>query len=117
MKPFAFIGKIPASKSMLLRLALVQSYFPYLKVNGQSVCDDVRLMHEALTDLFRGRDIQAGHSAAVLRFMALRASRIPGRHHLVGSKRLFERPQEELTRILMQLGVQSEFSPQSLTIE
>lgn len=102
---------------MLIRLALVQSYFPYLKVHGESACDDVRLMRQALADLFQGREIQAGQSGAVFRFMALRASRVPGRHRLVGSRRLFERPQEELTRILMQLGVQSQFSGESLVIE
>lgn len=102
---------------MMIRTALVQSYFPYLKVNGENSCDDVRFMREALADLFRGKEIQAGHSAAVLRFMALRASRVPGRHRLVGSPRLFERPQEELMRILMQLGVQSELTPGGLTID
>lgn len=117
MSPFAFVGKLEASKSMLIRLSLVQSYFPYLKVIGESQCDDVRFMRKALSDLFRGFEIDAGSSAAVLRFMALRASRVPGRHRIVGSKRLFERPHDELSRILLQLGVQSEFVDGGLNIE
>ena len=102
---------------MLIRLALVQSYFPYLKVHGESECDDVRFMRKALSDLFRGFEIHAGASAAVLRFMALRASRVPGRHRIVGSPRLFERPHDELSRILMQLGVRCEFADGGLNIE
>jgi 3-phosphoshikimate 1-carboxyvinyltransferase len=115
--PFSFVGKLPASKSMLNRLLLVKSYFPDLHVSGDSDADDVIKMQQAIGALHAGRDIDAGAAGTVLRFMALRASRVPGRHRIVGSPRLFTRAPEELARILWQLGVQAEFGPDSLILE
>jgi 3-phosphoshikimate 1-carboxyvinyltransferase len=114
---FAFVGKLPASKSILNRLLLVQSYFPALQVQGDSTCDDVRLMKQAIEDLKAGREINAGSAGTVLRFMALRASRQPGKHRLTGTKRLFERPQDELLKILRQVGVQAKLTADSLEME
>lgn len=117
MKPFAFVGKLPASKSMLNRLQLVQSYFSDFKIHGESAADDVALMRAAVSGLHSGQIIQAGAAGTVLRFMALRASRLPGRFEFTGTARLFARPQEELTRILRQLGVHAQLSESSLVVE
>lgn len=107
MSPFAFVGKVPASKSILNRALLIQSYFPYTQIDGDSHCDDVEDMREALVACAEGREIPVGAAGTVLRFMAFKASRKPGTHVLKGDKRLFERPQQELMRILQQLGVES----------
>lgn len=117
MSPLAFVGRLPASKSMMNRALLAQSYFPELKINGDSEADDVRFMKSALESLRSGGDIECGAAGTVLRFMAVRASRKPGKHVLKGSKRLFERPQEELLKIFNQLGVQARFGADSLEIE
>lgn len=117
MNRFAFVGKLPASKSILNRLLLARSYFPGLHIRGDSACDDVRLMKEAVAALDDGRDIETGRAGTVLRFMALRASRKPGRHRLTGHPRLFERPQEELVRIMRQMGVEARLNGNSLDIE
>jgi 3-phosphoshikimate 1-carboxyvinyltransferase len=114
---FAFVGKIPASKSMLIRALLIQSYFPNMVIEGDSNCDDVEDMREALAALEQGREIPVGAAGTVLRFMALKASRKPGTHVLKGDRRLFERPQQELTRILKQLGVESRLGEDFLEVK
>lgn len=117
VSPFAFIGRLPSSKSMMNRALIVQSYFPQLVVRGESLADDVILMREALLALQEGRDIFCGAAGTVLRFMALRAARVPGRHKLSGHPRLFQRPQEELIKILRQLSVEAHLGADYLEIE
>lgn len=117
MSPLAFVGKIDASKSMMNRALLAQSYEPSLKILGDAACDDVRLMKEAIVALKEGKEIFTGAAGTVLRFMALRASREPGKHVLRGEKRLFQRPQEELLKILKQLGIKAEIGEDFLEVE
>jgi 3-phosphoshikimate 1-carboxyvinyltransferase len=117
VKPFTFVGKLQASKSILNRTLLIQSYNPHLKVTGDSECDDVRFMKSGIAEMFQGQEIHAGSAATVLRFLALRASRIPGRHRLVGHPRLLARPHDELIKILRQVGVTCEITPEALTIQ
>lgn len=117
MKPFTFVGKLPASKSILNRLLLVQSYFPELRIQGDSDCDDVRLMRRGIEQLARYEPIEVGAGGTVLRFLAVRASRELGRHRLVGGKRLFARPQDELIKIFRQIGVQASLGEEFLEVE
>ena len=102
---------------MMNRALLAQSYFPGLKIEGESAADDVRLMAEAMTALKESREIFCGSAGTVLRFMALRASRETGCHVLRGERRLFERPQDELIKILRQLGVSASLRANTLTLE
>ncbi len=118
MSGFSFVGKLPASKSILNRLLLVESYHGALQIEGDSACEDVMVMRAAIEALKRADvDIPVGSAGTVLRFMALRASRIPGKHRLVGHPRLFARPQEELVKILRQLGVTAQLHSDALTVE
>ncbi len=117
VKSLAFVGQLPASKSILNRLLLVQSYFPKLQITGESQADDVHNMREAIRSFEKGEDIFVGSAGTVLRFMALRVSRKPGTYRLCGEERLFARPQAELQKILHQLGVKSELGTDSMTIE
>ncbi|MCB0351832.1 MAG: 3-phosphoshikimate 1-carboxyvinyltransferase, partial [Bdellovibrionales bacterium] len=80
MNNFNFSGELPASKSIMNRALIAGSYNPNLKILGDSNCDDVRLMKNGLRSLVTGQPIDCGHAGTVLRFLALRASRIPGRH-------------------------------------
>lgn len=113
---------MPASKSHLNRLLLAQSYSPYLKVNGDSQCEDVRLFRQGVIQLLSERppgqpcEIQVGSGGTVLRFLALRASRMNGEFILRGEPGLFSRPQQELIKILRQLGVESELGSDFLKI-
>lgn len=114
---FTFVGRLPASKSLMNRLLLVKSYFPALDVRGDSAADDVRVMKEAVQALSAGKIIPVGSAGTVLRFMALRAARVPGKHRLQGHPRLFERPQTELLKVLRQLGVEGRLGEDHLEIE
>ncbi|MCB0386754.1 MAG: hypothetical protein KDD43_15275, partial [Bdellovibrionales bacterium] len=111
-------GKIPASKSLYNR-ALVAASFAHHKVEieGYSDSQDVELMRQALESLRSYQPIECGHAGAVLRFMAIRASRQPGEHELRGSERLLSRPQEEIIRILRQLGVESKLYKDRLVVK
>jgi len=115
--PLAFVGRLPASKSMMNRALLAQSYFPQLVIQGDSSSEDVRLMKEAVAGLHARQEMNAGSAGTVLRFMALRASRVPGHHKISGEKRLFERPQQELLKILKQLGVEARLGENFLEID
>ena len=117
LKPLSFIGKLPASKSMMNRALLIQSHYPNVDVIGQSSADDVVLMKSAVRSLAEHQPIDCGQAGTVLRFMALRAARIPGRHVLTGHSSLFRRPQDELVRITRQLGCMAQLSDNQLVIQ
>src|SRR6516225_10169716 len=113
----SFIGYVPASKSILNRALILQSFGPDLKIYGVSDSDDVVKMKAGIKALKDQAMIDCGEGGTVLRFLALRASREKGRHKLTGSARLINRPQEELVKILSQLGVTAKFEKNSLAIE
>jgi 3-phosphoshikimate 1-carboxyvinyltransferase len=113
---FRFKGQISSSKSILNRLLILKSYEPSLIITGDSRAEDVVKMQSALAQLLKGEVADCGAAGTTLRFLALRAARLPGHHHLSGSLRLFSRPQRELEKIMEQLGCQAEFGPQRLTI-
>lgn len=112
----SFLGQVPASKSLLNRALLVRSYFPELKIRGDSDCDDVEKMKAGWADLSAGRPVNCGESGTVLRFLALRASRLTGEHRLTGTERLLNRPHQELQKILSQLGVPVFFGKNEIRI-
>lgn len=112
----SFLGSIPASKSLMNRALIVQSYFPDLILHGDSDCDDVRYMRTGLQRILAGERADCGEGGTTFRFLALRASRIHGTHRLTGSPHLFARPQEELVKILSQLGVEAELKSDELVI-
>lgn len=114
---FYFLGKGPFSKSLLLRALIVQSYFPELQIKGDSECDDVFFLKEGLKNLKDQTTINCSNGGAVLRFLALRASRGTGDFILKGSKSLFQRPIKELQVILNQLGCEIEFNKNDLILK
>lgn len=116
MTNFSFVGKIPASKSILNRLLVIQSFQPRLQIHGDSDCDDVVLMKHGLKSLLVGEPVECGQAGTVLRFLALRASRLKGRHVLKGHESLFARPQQELVKILGQLGVLVEIEKNQIVV-
>lgn len=115
-QPFRFKGTVSSSKSILNRLLVIQSFAPSLVITGDSKADDVVKMKSALQSLKRGEPADCGSAGTTLRFLALRASRLPGTHHLSGSLRLFSRPHDEITRLLAQLGREGEIRLQRLTV-
>ncbi len=57
MNKFAFVGQIPASKSLLNRALLVQSFYPQFQIVGDSDAEDVKVMREALFKFSQGEEI------------------------------------------------------------
>lgn len=117
MREFSYVGQIEASKSLMIRALICQSYDPEIQIMGDSQAEDVQLLKRALRSLSEGQRMECGHAGAVLRFMALRAARQPGIHILSGSPRLFERPMDELLKILRQLGCQVSLQGHELQVE
>ncbi len=115
---FQFEGTIPDSKSHFNRAMICASYGQEVKLRGHSDCDDVKRMREALEVLRsdQAHEYDCGAAGTVLRFLAFRVSRLPGRHILKGTPRLLSRPQDELRSVLAQLGVQIEIEPNRLII-
>lgn len=115
-KPFHFNGTIQASKSLMNRALLIQSYKPDLVIHGESLSDDVTLMRSGLVALLKGEAAQCGHAGTVLRFLALRAARLKGRSVLMCSERLLSRLPESLLKVLRQLGSEVEIKGNELHI-
>lgn len=106
MKPFFYRGKVPSSKSVLIRQLLVQSYNSRIETEGFSSAEDVRSMSQALAALKSGAfEIPCGEAGLVLRLMMGRVSREPGEYLLKGAARLLDRPHDPMIKILEQLGV------------
>ena len=115
---FYYKGIIPASKSMMNRALIIQSYDPSIEIIGSSVCDDVFYMQKAVDALQKNENVfLSGEAGTVFRFLALRLARNTGSFLLQGSPRLLSRPQSELLRILEQLGVRCELRAEALMIE
>ncbi|MBN2490403.1 MAG: 3-phosphoshikimate 1-carboxyvinyltransferase [Planctomycetes bacterium] len=111
-RPFRFAGRLPASKSILNRLLVIASHAApgTFRVRGDSDADDVRLLRGGLAALAAGRPADCGAAGTVLRFLALRASRLPGRHRLTGTPRLLARPLAPLLALLRDLGARAEIA-------
>lgn len=108
-------NSIPSSKSLFNRALIVQSFFPKLKVLGQSDAKDVVQMQAAVSKLLQGQhQFEAGDAGTILRFLAVRLSREARDFEINGSERLFSRPQEELKSIFQQLGVSAEIKANRL---
>ncbi len=116
MIPFYFEGKIPVSKSLFIRQAVCQSYLEADFREATGLCGDIERVVAGIRAIKDNKSIDCGEGAAVLRFLALRASRISGEFVLTGSERLFRRPHEELKNILAQLGVDCQFREGALQI-
>lgn len=114
---FSFEGAIAPSKSLLIRKKICESFVSDNPGDAEMACDDVRDLTLALRGFFKGENVDCGHAAAVLRFMALRVSRQAGHYVLHGSQRLFERPQTPLLEIFEQLKVKAKLKASSLEIQ
>lgn len=116
MKVFKFRGRIPASKSLMNRALIAQSYEPRLKLVGDSSCDDVVHMKASLKKLGKSSVLDCGEGGTTLRFLAFRVSRMSGEFLLKGTPRLLSRPQKEIQQILKQLGVDVSFEKKGIRI-
>ena len=117
MTPFVFSGEIPASKSLYNRALIIKSFYPEIELVGDSTCDDVLKMKEAVRLIGKSNEFDCGEAGTVLRFLALRVSRNSGEFLLRGTPRLLSRPQEQLLFLLEQLGVEATVHSEGLYIK
>lgn len=118
MSELHFLGTVSTSKHQLNRALIAKSFYPELDIKGDSNCDDIKFMKSALKAFSNNKkEFDCGEAGAVLRFLALRVSRQKGEFILTGSKRLFTRPQNDLLKILMQLGADVEMGESFLKIK
>lgn len=113
---FYFLGKVSASKSLLNRALIVKSYFEPFQIEGSNSCDDVNVMKEAISCLKNKNKIDCGLSGTAFRFLSLRLSRIKGTFFLEGRPSLLRRPLHEVTQLLSQLSVETQFNEKGLKI-
>jgi len=115
---FSYRGSVSASKSILNRALIVQSFNPQVKISGDSNCEDVRLMKAALSGFQKGeRRFECGQAGTTFRFLTLRLSREPGEWALQANPRLLSRPQTGLFQVLDQLSVEHKISGDSLILQ
>jgi 3-phosphoshikimate 1-carboxyvinyltransferase len=108
MKTFEFSGELEASKSLMNRALLIQSYFPDFKILGKSSSRDVLHLMSALKNL-KSSVYQVGEGGTTFRFLVLRQSREKGKWRFQGSSRLMARPKAGLDDLLKQLNVKLTF--------
>ncbi len=112
---FNFQNPIPSSKSIYNRLLICKSYFPSLQLQGESQCEDVKLLKQA-TENLTNKDFFIGDGGTSFRFLALRLSRFPGEHKIHLGEALQKRPHEDLLRLLEQLKVNFKFDNKTLQL-
>lgn len=114
---FSFVGEVPSSKSLLNRALILKSFDNNLLINGFSNCDDVLLMRKALKGFSEGEtEFFCGSAGTVLRFLALRVSKKPGKYYLKADTQLLKRPHSELIKLLSQLSCQAFFDEKGLQL-
>lgn len=104
---FEFKGGLAASKSLMNRALIVQSWYPDLSIEGLSECEDVLHMMKAINKINAGDDhfFDVGDAGTTLRFLVTRLSRQRGSFIVKGSERLFSRPQQDLVDLITQFQV------------
>jgi 3-phosphoshikimate 1-carboxyvinyltransferase len=113
---FSYKGKLSASKSIMNRGLICSSFKEGFTLIGDSKCDDVIKMQTAVQGIGNESTFDCGAAGTVLRFLAFRISRLKGEFILKGSERLFSRPQQELVRLLEEMGSSVEINKDHMKI-
>lgn len=116
---FFFSGVLSSSKSLMNRALILKSFFPELRIHGNSSCDDVVLMEKALNDLVfsKASKFDVGYGGTTFRFLAARLSRARGKFFIQMPQRLRHRPHEGLLQALNHFGVQWQQDPKGLRLD
>lgn len=113
---FRFSGPVLTSKSWLNRALIIRQFNPHLRLETDSQSDDVIALKSALSQIGKSTEFELGMGGTSFRFFAFAISRFPGEWTLRAHPRLLARPQSDIVALLLQLGVRSELSSQSLRI-
>ncbi len=113
---FNYKSDLVLSKSWLNRALIIQSYAqgPVPALNSDA--EDVLVLKRALSEIPSNKEFYLGQGGTSFRFFCFLISRYPGNWVVKAHPRLLERPQSELSALLSQLGVATEFSSDRVTI-
>ena len=112
IKSFHYHGSLSASKSLMNRALILKSFFPNLKIVGNSSCDDVHFMKKAVRQFKKEKSkiFDCGQGGTCLRFLMARVSRKPGNYFFKTHSTLLKRPHGELLKALKQMEVYCEIN-------
>lgn len=119
---FHFKGDIITSKSWLNRALVIQHFNPTTQLKAKTELkadsDDVLSLQRALQGLTdSAQEFDLGLGGTSFRFFSLLVSRYQGEFLVKAHPRLLARPQQELLRILEQLGVHAAMNDSGLVIK
>ena len=105
--------QLPISKSIANRLLMLQAInnFPLMKVSGEDVPDDVRLLHDALEAIRNGADgLNLDNCGTAMRFLTAYCAQRNGHSiFLDGNARMRQRPIGQLVEALRDCGADIEY--------
>jgi 3-phosphoshikimate 1-carboxyvinyltransferase len=103
---FSFSGPVLVSKSWLNRALIIDHFNPTLLLEAEEASDDVRFLKKAIAAVGTANQFDIGMGGTTFRFFVFLISRYKGSWTLKAHPRLLERPQQEIGKILAQLGVE-----------
>jgi 3-phosphoshikimate 1-carboxyvinyltransferase len=106
---FTFKGDLEASKSWMNRALIIKYFNKNIKINGRSSSEDVIKLKEAIESIEKSFEFDLGQGGTSFRFFIFLISRLSGSFTLKAHERLLQRPQQEVTSVLKQLGVSAEY--------
>lgn len=107
---FAFKGDLEASKSWMNRALVIQYFNKNIKLAGHSSSDDVIKLQKAIDSIDSSSEFDLGQGGTTFRFFIFLISRLSGSFTLNADERLLQRPQQEITSVLKQFGVNAEYN-------
>ncbi len=118
---FEYRGPVAPSKSEMIRALALKSWNSEIKISNEAVqsliAEDIGNAEKCFAGVVqRLKTFDTGESALTLRLLMARLSRLHGEFKICGNKRLFERPHQELCRLLITLGAKIEWFSEHVII-
>jgi 3-phosphoshikimate 1-carboxyvinyltransferase len=114
---FYFKSDLILSKSWLNRALVIQSYQNGVQQNFSSESEDVIYLKKAIQQKEQTQDFDLGLGGTSFRFFCFLISRKAGQFKIKAQPRLLQRPQQDLQKILKQLGVDCLMTKEHLLIQ
>ncbi len=114
---FYFKGDLPASKSWVNRMLVIQHFNPQIDFDFHSNAEDILNLKKSILNIKNEDSFYLGQGGTSLRFFAFLISRKAGTWTLNADQALLARPQNELKEILEKFEVQAEFFSNKILIK
>ena len=114
---FEFNGNVLVSKSWFNRVLVIQHFNSDIVLEANSSANDVLYLERALKSIVHSNEFDLGMGGTSFRFFVFLISRLSGVWTLRAHERLLERPQLEVSSILNQLGIKTEFTNNGIQIQ